>query len=72
MRDRPALHVDLEERVQRALEVDDVARVLEGDVRVAVDQASDEAVDVVRAAEQRPLACCVDRAARHETTAELS
>ena len=60
----PGLQARLEEEPERALGVDQVARVLERQRRLAVHDAADEPVQVVGAGEQRELPDGVEPAVR--------
>jgi hypothetical protein len=66
---RPGLEAGLEEQAHRALEVDEVARVLEREPCLAVHEAAHDPVQVVRAGEQRELAHGVEPAVREPATA---
>ena len=60
----------LEEEPERALEVHEVAGVLEREPGLAVHEAADEPVGVVGAREEGQLAQCVEPAVREPATAQ--
>jgi hypothetical protein len=66
----PGLEAGLEEQADRALEVDQRARVLEREAGLAVDEAPHDAVQVVGAGEEGQLADGVEPAIRKPAAAE--
>ena len=59
---RPRLQARLEEEPERALDVDEGARVLEREAGLAVDEAADYSVEVVGPGKEGELADRVDPA----------